>query len=154
MSSSESREKADRETTHLILYDGLCGLCNRLNLFVLRRDGAGAFKFASLQSELGQSLLRSFGRDPGRLETVCVVADYGAPSARLLRKSSAALFISERLGLWRLAAAVLRIFPHRLLDWAYDVVARNRYRIFGRYEICPTPSPEHRSRFIDDLPGS
>jgi len=134
---------------HLILYDVVCGLCNRLNRFVLKRDPTGMFRFASLQSGLGQSLLRDFGRDPGNLDTLYVVVGYGSRSPVLLFRSRAALFVVKTLGgPWRLAA-VLGILPGRLLDWVYDLIARHRYSVFGRYESCLVPSPEHKSRFID-----
>ena len=134
---------------HLILYDGVCGLCNRLNRFVLERDAVAVFQFASLQSRLGQSILRGYGRDPDKLETLYVVVNYGSESAVLLSKSRAALFVLKTLGgPWRLAAS-LGVLPHRLLDWAYDLVARHRYRVFGRYENCLMPGPEYETRFID-----
>ncbi len=133
---------------HLILYDGVCRLCNRLNRFVLKRDAAAVFCFASLQSDLGQSLLRRYGRNSDRVETLYVVVNYGSKSV-LLAKSRAVLFILKTLGgPWRLTA-VFGILPGRLLDWAYDLIARNRYRLFGRYESCLMPNPEYRSRFID-----
>ena len=135
--------------THLVLYDGLCGLCDRMNRFVLKRDAAGVFQFASLQSRVGQSLLRSQGIDPNNLETVCVVVNYGSKSPVLLSKSCAVLFVLRTLGgAWRLTV-ILGVLPDLLLDWAYDVIARNRYKIFGRYETCLTPSPEYKSRFLD-----
>ncbi len=134
---------------HLILYDGVCGLCNRLNRFVLKRDTIGVFQFASLQSRLGQSLLRGYGTDPGNLKTLYVVVNYGSQSPVLLSKSRAALFVLKTLGgPWRLAA-ILGVFPRRLLDWAYDLVARHRYAVFGRYESCLMPSPEYKNRYID-----
>jgi predicted DCC family thiol-disulfide oxidoreductase YuxK len=134
---------------HLILYDGVCCLCNRLIQFVLRRDKAQVFRFASLQSDLGQSLMRRHGKAPGKLDTVVVIANYDSTSATLLCKASAAFFILKAQGgVWRLAA-VLRVLPDRLLNWFYDLIARNRYRIFGRYESCPTPSAEQRSRFFE-----
>ncbi len=134
---------------HLILYDGVCGLCNRLNRFILERDAVAVFQFASLQSRLGQSILRGYGRDPDKLETLYVVVNYDSESAVLLSKSRAALFVLKTLGgPWRLTAS-LGVLPRRLLDWAYDLVARHRYRVFGRYEYCLMPGPEYENRFID-----
>jgi len=149
MKGAMASSSLDHTPTHLILYDGLCGLCNRLNQFVLRRDRAGDFKFASQQSHFGQSVLLGYGKNREELDTLYVIADYGEASARLLSKSSAALFILGELGAPRRLAFVLRIFPRRLLDWAYDIVARNRYRILGRYDSCPPPGPNQRSRFLD-----
>jgi len=149
-----SSRRADRTTSapkwnHLILYDGVCCLCNRMIQFVMRQDRAQVFRFASLQSRLGQSLTGRQGKSPGKLDTVMVIANYGSSSARLLSKASAGLFVLQTLGgAWRLAG-VLRVLPDRLLDWFYDLIARYRYRIFGRYESCPVPTPEQRSRFLD-----
>jgi len=135
--------------SHLILYDGVCGLCNRLNRFVLKRDPAAVFQFASLQSRLGQSLLKANGLDADNLETLYVVANYGSESPALLSKSQAAFFILKTLGgPWRVVT-ILGILPWRLLDWVYDLIARNRYTVFGRYQTCPIPSPEYKSRFVD-----
>jgi len=135
--------------SHLILYDGVCGLCNRLNRFVLKRDPAAVFQFASLQSRLGQSLLKANGLDADNLETLYVVANYGSESPVLLSKSQAAFFILKTLGgPWRVVT-ILGILPRRLLDWVYDLIARNRYTVFGRYQTCPIPSPEYKSRFVD-----
>jgi predicted DCC family thiol-disulfide oxidoreductase YuxK len=135
---------------HLILYDGVCGLCNRLVRFVLRRDRAGIFIFASLQGRYGRRLLESHGRGTGDLDTFAVVVDHASPRSELLVESPAALFVLEELGGgWRLCGRVLRVFPGRLLDLGYDLVARHRYRVFGRHETCPVPRPEERSRFVD-----
>jgi predicted DCC family thiol-disulfide oxidoreductase YuxK len=133
----------------IILYDGVCGLCHRLNRFVLARDPAGRFRFAALQSAPAREILARHGRDPLDLDTLYLVLGHGRPDERLLGKSDAALWILRELGgVWR-AAAMLRVLPRWLRDPAYDVVARTRYRLFGRYEACPLPDPRHRARFLD-----
>src|SRR5262245_62865428 len=133
----------------IILYDGVCGLCNQLNGFVLARDPAGRFRFASLQSAIAGEILTRHGRDPRDLDTLYLVLDPGRPDERLLRKSDAALWILRELGgAWRMTAA-LRLVPRWLRDLGYDLVARTRYRLFGRYEACPLPDPRPRSRFLD-----
>ena len=133
----------------IILYDGVCGLCNRLNRFVLARDRAGRFRFAALQSALAGEILARHGRDPRDLDTLYLVLAHGRPEERLLRKSDAALWILRALGgPWR-AAGALRVVPRRLRDLGYDLVARTRYRLFGRYDSCPLPEPRHRARFLD-----
>jgi len=134
---------------HLILYDGICGLCNRLNNFVLPRDPEAHFNFAPLQGELSRSILRRFGRDPKTLDTFYVVANYGSTTPRLLSKARAALFVATHVrGISRLAGA-FRILPDAILNPVYDLIARYRYRIFGQYAVCPIPKPEYRGRFID-----
>jgi len=134
----------------IIFYDGVCGLCNRFVRFVLRRDPAGRFRFASLQSAFAGEILKRHGKDPHELDTVCVVVDFGEPSEHLLIKSRAVLFVLAEIGgSWRGAARALGIFPLSVLDAGYDVVGRLRYRLFGRYDSCPLPQPGDRGRFID-----
>ena len=134
---------------HLVLYDGVCGLCNRLNNFVLARDTRAVFDFASLQSTVGRSTLARFGRNPEDLNTFYLVTNYRSESPALLSKASAALFVTKKLGdPWRWLR-LFGVFPSALLDRAYDLTARYRYRLFGRYESCLMPSAEYKKRFID-----
>jgi predicted DCC family thiol-disulfide oxidoreductase YuxK len=133
----------------IILYDGVCGLCNRLNRFVLARDPAGRFRFAALQSALAAEILTRHGRDPRDLDTLYLVLAPGRPEERLLRKSDAALWILRELGGgWRLAGA-LGVVPKTIRDFGYDLVARTRYRLFGRYDACLLPDQRYRARFLD-----
>jgi predicted DCC family thiol-disulfide oxidoreductase YuxK len=133
----------------LILYDGLCGLCNRLNQFILRRDAHDRFRFAALQGALAGDLLRRHGRDARDLDTVFVVKNYGEPGQTLLSKGRAIIFVLRTLGgLWTLAG-IFNLLPRRLLDAAYDQIARRRYRWFGRYDACPLPAPGVRQKFLD-----
>lgn len=137
-----------RPGEHLLLYDGVCGLCNRLTQFVLSHDSRGIFVFASLQSATGQTILRRFGRDPADLDTVYLVSHYRT-TASLTTKSTAILEVAGGLGWpWRLFTALL-LLPIPIRDWIYDRVANNRYRMFGRYDTCRIPTAEERSRFID-----
>ena len=134
---------------HLLLYDGLCGLCDGFVRFVLTRDGQGRFRFAAIQSGVGRRLLAAHGKDPDRLDTVYVVVDQASATPRVLNRSAAALFVIDQLGWpWR-AATLLRRVPTPLLDRLYDRVAVQRYRVFGRRSACPAPDPEHRDRFLD-----
>lgn len=140
----------------LVLYDGVCGLCNRLNQFILRRDLRDRFRFAALQSALGTEALRRHGRDARDLDTVYFIADYGGPGERLHTKARAVLLVLRTLGgVWR-AARLLELLPSWLLEASYDFVASRRYQLFGRSESCFAPPPEYRSKFLDDLgtPGS
>jgi predicted DCC family thiol-disulfide oxidoreductase YuxK len=134
---------------HLILYDGVCGLCNRLIQFVLRRDAHGVFDFASLQSATGRSVLRRSGLDTESLTTFYVVTGYRSESPSLLAKSGAALFAMSTLKIGAVWLRVLLILPRGLVDLGYELVARNRYRLFGRMDRCLPPSAEFAERFID-----
>jgi len=146
-----SRDEHPREgkATVVILYDGVCGLCNRGVWFVLKRDRTGAFRFASLQSSAGREILARHGIAPNALDTFYVVQDFELAGERVLSKSSAAIYTAERLGgVWK-AATVLRVLPPRVRDLVYDTIARHRYRMFGRYDTCPLPEARYRDRFID-----
>lgn len=148
-SDTNHRLPAAHAGRHLILYDGVCGLCNGFVRFVLRRDRAGVFRFAALQSDLGRGILTRAGLDPDSLTSIVLVQDYGTGGERLLAKSAACLFVCGRLPwFWRLFT-VCGIVPRALRDFGYDWVARHRYRWFGRYDACPLPSAEHRTRFLD-----
>lgn len=133
----------------VVLYDGLCPVCNRLNLFVLHRDHPGRFRYAPLQSAFAHQVLARHQSRPPDLETVYVVAESGTTGERLLARADAILYVLRALGGgWRLLAAVAGLFPRRLRDTAYNLIARNRYR-FGRHDVCALPRPEWRDRFIE-----
>ena len=129
----------------IVLFDGVCNLCNSTVRFIFERDPHGRFRFAAQQSEAGQALLRKHGLlERGSLADSVVVLEGG----RTYLESDAALHILCRLGgVWRLAYA-LRIVPKPLRDGVYRLVARHRYRIFGRREQCMVPTPELRRRFL------
>lgn len=157
----------------VLLYDGVCGLCNRLVQFVLQRDPVGVFRFASLQSEFAGSILARRGADARDLDTMYVVVNYALADEHLLSRSDAVVFILRHLGaaelrsarpglrpgptqptptpgslFWRLSGILLQLIPRALREWGYRLVARNRYRIFGRYDTCPMPTEATRSRFL------
>ena len=134
---------------HLVLYDGVCGLCSRLLHFLLRHDHRHVFSFASLQSRVGQSMLERNGGNPDELASFYVIADYQTASSRVFTRSDAALFVAGALGWPWQAARLMRFVPLRIRDRAYELVARNRYHVFGRFDRCLVPSPEFRRRFID-----
>jgi predicted DCC family thiol-disulfide oxidoreductase YuxK len=133
----------------LVLYDGVCCLCNGLNQFLLKRDPNDHFRFASLQSEFASSLLKRYDINAVDLDTVYVVADYAQPSQRLLARSDAILHVLGQLGgVWSLLKAG-RALPKSLRDALYNLVARNRYRVFGKYDVCLMPEERYRRKFLD-----
>ena len=137
------------DTTHLVLFDGVCGLCNGLVQFLLKRDRRRVFKFAALQGATGRAMLERLNSGPSLPSSFYVFADYGSGHSRVFTKSDGVLFVASQLGWpWR-AAVVLRVLPRGLRDWLYGALARSRYRFFGRYEQCTVPSPEFASRFVD-----
>jgi predicted DCC family thiol-disulfide oxidoreductase YuxK len=146
-----SQTPAASSASHpIVLYDGICGLCNRLNQFILRHDQKEVFRFATLQSLLAERILTRHGANARDLDTVYVVVNYGQPNESLLPRSDAVVFVLQRVGgIWRPSGVLINWLPRSFRDWAYRLIARNRYRIFGRSETCILPSPEHRGRFLD-----
>jgi predicted DCC family thiol-disulfide oxidoreductase YuxK len=129
----------------LLLYDGVCALCNGTVRFVLRRDRLGAARFAPLQGPTAASVL---ARHPD-LQAVDSMVWIDAAGAVFIR-SDAILAIGRYLGgFWGAVASVVRRVPRPLRDWAYDRVARVRYRVFGKYDACPVPPAGQRARFLD-----
>jgi len=134
----------------IILYDGVCGLCNRFVQFVLKHDVRQRFRFASLQSNFAAPVLRRHGATPDDLDTMYVVLGYAQPAERLASRSEAAIVILQGLGGgWSVLSTVLGWLPNWLQDWGYNIVARNRYRMFGKYDSCPLPDQKDRGRFLD-----
>lgn len=145
MSSAGDQRKASA----VIFYDGVCGLCNRSVRFVLQHDREGVFRFASLQSAAAREILARHGLTPNPLDTIYVVPNFGLAGERVLSKSAAAIYTAKTLGgVWK-AAWLLGLLPRRVRDWAYDMVARHRYQVFGKHDACPLPEARYRNRFID-----
>ena len=149
MTDSATQPGTAGKGDHLVLYDGVCGLCNGLLQFLLTHDRRGVFAFASLQSRTGRTVVEHLGGEPADLTSFYVLANYQTNRSRTLARSKAALFVAGQLGWPWKAAVIARVLPDAVLDRAYDVIARNRYRVFGRFEQCLTPRPEFRSRFIE-----
>jgi predicted DCC family thiol-disulfide oxidoreductase YuxK len=134
----------------IILYDGVCGFCNRTVQFVLKRDSRDCFRFATLQSEFARRLLQKHGISSEQLESIVLVLDHGQPTERVEHRSTASITIFRELGrCWRMLANLLALVPRGLRDWGYDLVARYRYRIFGKYDTCPLPQASDRHKFPD-----
>ncbi len=134
---------------HLLLFDGVCGLCSHLVQFVLAHDRGRVFRFGSLQSVAGRAAVGASGGNPDDLTTLYVVENYQSARARVLTKGRGALFVCRALGWPWKAAGALSALPAAWLDGLYDFVARHRYRVFGRRDVCLVPRREDRSRFID-----
>ncbi len=118
----------------ILLYDGVCGLCNWAVQFVIRHDVDGQFRFAALQSEFAQQLMLQHGLTPlanVAPDSVVLIAD-----GVVYQRSAAAFQVLRRLRQPYRALALLHVLPRRLTDWGYDLIARYRYRLFGRSEDC------------------
>ncbi len=134
----------------ILLYDGVCGLCNRLVQFSLQRDANRRLRFASLQSDFAARVLQRHGLNPSDLDTLFFVEDCGRPEEWLSVRSDAIISLLRQIGgPWAMAAVLLRIVPRGLRNWAYKIVARNRYRIFGRSDSCFLPESKYQDRFLD-----
>lgn len=137
----------DPEGAPLVLYDGVCALCNWAVRFILDHDAEGVFRFAPLQSDVGRQWQERFGLPVDALDTVILVQD-----GRAFVRSEAAFRILRQLRTtWRFLT-VFQLLPAFVTDAVYRLVVRWRYRVFGRYEACPLPPPEVRRRFLDVAP--
>jgi predicted DCC family thiol-disulfide oxidoreductase YuxK len=128
----------------IILFDGICNLCEWWVQFIIKRDIRALFRFAPLQSQTPQRLMAQYGLCPGSLRTMALI-DGGS----VFTKSDAALRIASYLpGMWSLLG-VLYIIPRFLRNWAYDLVVKNRYRWFGKHDACMVPTADILHRFLE-----
>ena len=133
----------------VLLYDGQCGLCNRIVVVLLRTDRQGRLRFAPLQSEPAQAYLRSVGLPTKDFDSLVFVPDWNRPleAPPLVRTDGVLAACAEVGGGWRVLAW-LRIVPRTLRDPFYKVVARSRYALFGEYRPAPLPDPDWERRFL------
>ena len=133
----------------IVLYDGVCGLCNRSVQFILRHDHADRFRFAALQSAYALKFLTETPQ--GRAMTTVYLLTRGpGEDVKIFSKSDAAIGILAELGgMWSIGSRFLGLVPRPWRDWGYDFIARNRYEWFGRYDACPLPDPKDRAKFLD-----
>lgn len=132
------------DQSYIVLFDGVCNLCNRLVNFVIKRDKKGKFKFAALQSVSGQALLEKLGLSTHDFDTFVLLRS----DDKFFVKSKAGLTVLRELGGgWRLLYAFI-ILPTPIRDFVYNRIARTRYRVFGKRDSCMIPGPEVEKRFI------
>jgi predicted DCC family thiol-disulfide oxidoreductase YuxK len=132
----------------LILFDGVCLLCSGWVRRVIERDKAARFRFTPVQSPFGTAIAQRFGISVENPETNAAVI-----GGRICFKSDAAIAVWSRLPRWGWVR-IFQVVPRPIRNWAYDVIARNRYRWFGRTDNCMVPRPELRARFIFDEPAA
>jgi len=128
----------------LVLFDGVCNLCNAWGRFVIRRDPTGVFRFAAQQSPVGRAMIEDRMKGAAQLSSVILIEDHSTYT-----ESDAILQILTRLGPPWSWMALLRIVPLRFRDACYRFIVRHRYQWFGRTELCQLPSADIRSRFLD-----
>jgi len=147
MQGNQEPQKTDSEK-QIVLFDGVCNLCNATVRFIIKRDPHSHFQFASLQSTFAKTRLKTLtGPAPG--DTLVLLQD-----DKIYLRSTAALRIARKLRFpWPLLG-IFEAIPVRLRDWVYNQIAINRYKWFGRKEHCPLPAPEFKNRFIDSEKNS
>jgi len=146
MSPADHIEVAGR---HVVLYDGVCGLCNRVVRLLLRVDKAGQLRYAPLETPLAVELLAHFPTLPTEPEGVILITDALTPREQIYRRSDAVGEALRRIpGGWPVLGFLVRIVPRSLREWGYSIVARNRYRLFGKFDTCPIPTESQRSRIL------
>ena len=138
----EAADKTAETVRCILFFDGICGLCNKSVDFVLSRDVVGVFQFAPLQGETARQLLPP--ADVADLSSVVLLVE-----GRSYRKSSAAVRILWRLNLgWKVLGTLMWLVPLPLRDLGYLLIARSRYRLFGKHETCRMPTSAERTRFL------
>jgi len=129
----------------IILFDGVCNLCNSSIQFVIKRDKKNNYKFAALQSDTAKILLNERGIDSSQIDSIILID----PNTAYYIKSTAALEIGKSFGgVWRLLS-IFEWVPRPIRDWIYDLIAKNRYSWFGKQNDCMIPTPELKAKFLD-----
>jgi predicted DCC family thiol-disulfide oxidoreductase YuxK len=135
----------------VLLYDGVCGFCNKSVQMLLRHDHRGTLRFAALQSAYGEAVRARHPELNGVDSVVLVEPSPETGEERVFIRSDAALRVIAYLGGWWKLLLVFRFVPRAVRDFLYDTFARYRYRLFGKHDSCQLPSPDVRSRFIDSM---
>ncbi|WP_299391258.1 thiol-disulfide oxidoreductase DCC family protein [uncultured Gelidibacter sp.] len=128
----------------LILFDGVCNLCNTSVQYVIKHDQNDVFRYTALQSEVGQELLKQFKIDTKKTDSILLYSEENGISY----KSTAALKIASKLGFPRNLIAVFLIVPAFIRNWVYDFIAKNRYKWYGKKDECMIPTAELKSKFL------
>lgn len=132
------------ENKQLILFDGICNLCESSVLFIIKRDKKDCFRFVSLQSDLGQEILKYIGVKTNKTDSIILYI----PNVAYYIKAEAALKIAKELGGFYFLISYLNVFPNFIKNTIYEILASNRYKWFGKKESCMTPSTELLNKFL------
>jgi predicted DCC family thiol-disulfide oxidoreductase YuxK len=131
------------DTQPIILFDGVCNYCNSLINWLIKADKKKVYRFATIQSEAGQALLKTYGLEEAAVNSFIMIR-----GGKAYQKSTAALKVMDGLPWYWKEVQVLRVVPRFLRDEIYDFIARNRYKWFGKRDTCMMPTPELRDRFL------
>jgi predicted DCC family thiol-disulfide oxidoreductase YuxK len=129
----------------LILFDGVCNLCNSSVNYVIKHDKKDVFRFATLQSETGKTIIRKFNLDRSQTDSILLFSE----EKGLKIKSTAGLAIASKLGFPRNLLTFFYIIPAFIRNWVYDYIAKNRYKWYGKKETCMIPTPELQKKFLN-----
>lgn len=133
------------KSKQLILFDGVCNLCNSSVLYVIKNDTKNQFLFAPLQGEIGQEIINAFNIDVLQTDSILL---FDPKAHRIYSKSTAALRIAKQLKFPNTLMSIFFIVPTGIRNWIYDYIARNRYKWFGKKEACMIPTPELQAKFM------
>lgn len=128
----------------IILFDGVCNLCNGAVQFIIKHDKKDIFRFVALQSELGIEICKYIGVDQAKIDSIILYN----PGFAYYYKSSAVLEIAEDLGGFYSLLFIFKIFPEKFRNYIYDYIAKNRYKWYGKKESCMIPTPELKAKFL------
>lgn len=128
----------------LVLFDGICNLCNASVNYIIKHDKNDVFRFVPLQSKVGRDLVEKHHIDTVKTDSIILYSE----KKRVFYKSSAALRIASHLGFPRNFWVIFLIIPPVVRNWVYDYIAKNRYKWYGKREHCMVPSPELKSKFL------
>lgn len=128
----------------IILFDGVCNLCNGAVQFIISHDKKDIFRFVALQSELGIGICNYIGVDQNKIDSIILYQ----PGVAYYYKSSAVLEIGKDLGGIYSLALIFKIFPEKFRNYIYDYIAKNRYKWYGKKESCMIPTPELKAKFL------
>ena len=129
----------------VILFDGVCNLCNGAVQYIIKRDTKAQFMSTALQSTIGKTIIAQYHIDTTKVDSILLYT----PEKGIATKSTAALKIAAKLDVFTRLLVVFLIIPKPIRDWVYDGIAKNRYKWFGKQEACMIPTPDLKRRFLD-----
>lgn len=132
------------ENKKIVLFDGVCNLCETSVQFIIKHDKKDLFRFVAIQSELGQEIVKNIGIDTSKIDSIILYE----PSKAYYYKSQAALNIAKNLTGWISIVGIFTFLPTSFSDLIYDYIAKNRYKWYGKKESCMIPTPELKAKFL------